>query len=119
MPCATPSRTGFAGQPAAIPARTLNASPTGFKPEPPPNWVIASGARVGNMWGEFVRGRELVAIGADGVRKHGDPTPITVDDRMHLGSCTKAMTATPATPTASATNTPAPAGAVTDRKSVV
>jgi len=36
----------------------------------------------------------VVAIGCSGVRKHGDSTPITVDDRMHLGSCTKAMTAT-------------------------
>ncbi|MBI5365206.1 MAG: beta-lactamase family protein [Planctomycetes bacterium] len=42
----------------------------------------------------IVRGGELVALGADGVRKHGDPTPITVNDCMHLGSCTKAMTAT-------------------------
>lgn len=30
---------------------------------------------------------------AVGVRKHGDPTPVTVRDRFHLGSCTKAMTA--------------------------
>lgn len=37
---------------------------------------------------------ELVALGASGVRMRGDPTPITVDDPMHLGSCTKAMTAT-------------------------
>lgn len=36
----------------------------------------------------------IVAIGCAGVRKHGDATPITIDDRMHLGSCTKAMTAT-------------------------
>ncbi len=26
-----------------------------LEPAPPPKWVIASGARVGNMWGEFVR----------------------------------------------------------------
>lgn len=42
----------------------------------------------------IVRGGEVVALGADGVRKHGDTTPITASDRMHLGSCTKAMTAT-------------------------
>lgn len=41
-----------------------------------------------------VRGGEVVALGADGVRKHGDPKPVTVGDEMHLGSCTKAMTAT-------------------------
>lgn len=28
-----------------------------------------------------------------GVRKHGDPTPARPNDRFHLGSCTKAMTA--------------------------
>jgi CubicO group peptidase (beta-lactamase class C family) len=31
--------------------------------------------------------------GAVGVRKHGDPQAVTVEDRFHLGSCTKAMTA--------------------------
>jgi CubicO group peptidase (beta-lactamase class C family) len=44
----------------------------------------------GAVWKE---GR-LVAIGAAGVRKVGDPTPVTIDDRWHLGSDTKAMTAT-------------------------
>lgn len=29
-----------------------------------------------------------------GVRKLGDPTPIAIGDRFHLGSCTKSMTAT-------------------------
>lgn len=37
---------------------------------------------------------ELVALGADGVRKRGSDVAITANDRMHLGSCTKAMTAT-------------------------
>lgn len=41
-----------------------------------------------------VRGKDLVAIGAAGVRKRGDETPLTTSDKMHLGSCTKAMTAT-------------------------
>jgi CubicO group peptidase (beta-lactamase class C family) len=31
---------------------------------------------------------------AVGVRKNGDPTPITTNDIFHLGSCTKSMTAT-------------------------
>jgi CubicO group peptidase (beta-lactamase class C family) len=31
---------------------------------------------------------------AVGVRKLGDPTPITIDDQFHIGSCTKSMTAT-------------------------
>ena len=33
---------------------------------------------------------ELVALGASGVRMRGDPTPITTDDPMHLGSPTRA-----------------------------
>jgi len=36
----------------------------------------------------------LAALGVDGVRKQGSPAKVTVDDRWHLGSCTKAMTAT-------------------------
>jgi CubicO group peptidase (beta-lactamase class C family) len=31
---------------------------------------------------------------AVGVRKYGDPTPVTIDDQFHIGSCTKSMTAT-------------------------
>lgn len=41
-----------------------------------------------------VRGREVIARGAAGVRKVGDPTLVTPFDQFHLGSCTKAMTAT-------------------------
>jgi CubicO group peptidase (beta-lactamase class C family) len=33
-------------------------------------------------------------IGASGIRRKGAPEAITADDRMHLGSCTKAFTAT-------------------------
>jgi D-alanyl-D-alanine carboxypeptidase len=40
------------------------------------------------------RGDQLVAIGATGVREQGDPTAVTIDDQWHLGSDTKAMTAT-------------------------
>ncbi len=38
--------------------------------------------------------RGLLAIGAAGLRKQGDPTLVTKDDVWHLGSDTKAMTAT-------------------------
>lgn len=37
---------------------------------------------------------KLHAAGAVGVRKRGDATPVTVDDKYHIGSCAKAMTAT-------------------------
>ncbi len=40
-----------------------------------------------------LRGR-VVATGAVGIRKHGDPTPVTVGDKFHIGSITKSMTAT-------------------------
>ncbi|MBE3069861.1 MAG: beta-lactamase family protein, partial [Planctomycetes bacterium] len=36
----------------------------------------------------------LLTYGAVGVRKAGQATPVTRDDAFHLGSCTKAMTAT-------------------------
>jgi len=41
-----------------------------------------------------VRDGNILAVNAVGVRKLGDPTPVTVDDKFHLGSCTKSMTAT-------------------------
>lgn len=37
---------------------------------------------------------ETVAAGAVGVRKAGGDVPVTIDDKFHIGSCTKAMTAT-------------------------
>jgi len=46
------------------------------------------------MIGGIIKGSALVAIGATGVRKLGEPDPIRVTDQIHLGSCTKAMTAT-------------------------
>jgi CubicO group peptidase (beta-lactamase class C family) len=35
----------------------------------------------------------VVAAGAIGTRRAGTNTPVTLDDRFHIGSCTKAMTA--------------------------
>jgi CubicO group peptidase (beta-lactamase class C family) len=40
-----------------------------------------------------VKGGNVVAVGAVGTRKVGDKIPVTVNDRFHLGSDTKAMTA--------------------------
>ena len=42
----------------------------------------------------IVTGQKLAAIGGLGIRKIGSPEPIRVTDQVHLGSCTKAMTAT-------------------------
>jgi CubicO group peptidase (beta-lactamase class C family) len=52
------------------------------------------GRRLPGMIGAIVRGEKLASIGAVGIRKIGSPDPMRVDDLMHLGSCTKAMTAT-------------------------
>jgi CubicO group peptidase (beta-lactamase class C family) len=40
------------------------------------------------------RGGKLVGFGTAGVRKLGNRTRVTLNDEWHLGSCTKAMTAT-------------------------
>lgn len=40
------------------------------------------------------RSSGMMAVGAAGVRKVGDATPVTTQDKWHLGSNTKAMTAT-------------------------
>ncbi len=44
--------------------------------------------------GAIVSRGELEAIGVCGVRERGGEVAVTIDDRFHLGSCTKAMTAT-------------------------
>lgn len=36
----------------------------------------------------------IVSIGAAGVRKKGEPIPVTTEDKFHIGSCTKSMTVT-------------------------
>jgi len=41
-----------------------------------------------------LRGERIIAQGAAGVRKRGTAERLTFGDRFHLGSCTKAMTAT-------------------------
>jgi len=46
------------------------------------------------LGGAIVKGADLVAIGASGLRARGAAPLVTVNDLWHLGSCTKAMTAT-------------------------
>lgn len=41
-----------------------------------------------------VKDGQICDRAAMGVRKSGDPTPVTTNDLFHIGSCTKAMTAT-------------------------
>ncbi len=44
--------------------------------------------------GAILVGDRVVTIGGIGIRKIGSSEPIQITDQMHLGSCTKAMTAT-------------------------
>ncbi|MDF1755252.1 MAG: serine hydrolase [Verrucomicrobiales bacterium] len=44
--------------------------------------------------GGVLVGDKVAGLGAVGVRKFGDPTPVTAEDKFHIGSCTKMMTAT-------------------------
>jgi CubicO group peptidase (beta-lactamase class C family) len=46
------------------------------------------------MIAAVVRGGTIEAIGAAGVRKLGSEEPMRIGDHVHIGSCTKAMTAT-------------------------
>jgi CubicO group peptidase (beta-lactamase class C family) len=55
---------------------------------------IRSEHELPSLAGAVVFRGELVAIGAVGVRRAGGEERITIDDLFHLGSCTKAMTAT-------------------------
>jgi CubicO group peptidase (beta-lactamase class C family) len=50
--------------------------------------------RLPGLIGAILTGEKLAAIGALGIRKIGSSEPIRVTDQVHLGSCTKAMTAT-------------------------
>lgn len=54
---------------------------------------IRAAHKVPGLVGAIVRDGRVVAIGAAGVRKEGEPGPLRAGDVVHLGSDTKAMTA--------------------------
>ena len=56
--------------------------------------ILGGGAERFGMAAAVLRGERIIAQGAAGVRKRGTAERITLDDRFHLGSCGKAMTAT-------------------------
>ncbi|MGD1018415.1 MAG: serine hydrolase domain-containing protein [Verrucomicrobiia bacterium] len=56
--------------------------------------ILGWGGERFGMTAAVLRGDRIIAQGAAGVRKRGTAERITLDDRFHLGSCTKAMTAT-------------------------
>lgn len=91
-------RTGLIGAAALLtdPRRALLAAPG----DAPPHDLAAlleplrRRHALPALAGAIVTAGGLRALGAVGVRKSGDPTPVTSADRFHLGSCTKSMTAT-------------------------
>ncbi len=56
--------------------------------------ILGTGSERFGMVAAVLRGERIIAQGAAGVRKRGTTERITLEDRFHLGSCTKAMTAT-------------------------
>jgi CubicO group peptidase (beta-lactamase class C family) len=86
---------GFAIRPAATPevsgdAPTTTESLNSFLESIRQNYDLpALGAAIVTSKGG------LIASGAVGVRKDGTNSPVTVNDQFHLGSDTKAVTATP------------------------
>lgn len=51
-------------------------------------------ARMPALAAAAIENGEIVEIGATGFRKFGDDEEVTMEDRWHVGSCTKSMTAT-------------------------
>ena len=56
--------------------------------------ILGRGGERFGMAAAVLRGERIIAQGVAGVRKRGTGQRITLDDSFHLGSCTKAMTAT-------------------------
>src|SRR6516164_8425383 len=56
--------------------------------------ILGRGCERFGMAAAVLRGERIIAQGATGVRQRGIAERITFADRFHLGSCTKAMTAT-------------------------
>ena len=55
---------------------------------------IVNDGKATGMIAAITSSEGVIAIGAAGTRKSGSKVPITSDDLIHLGSCTKAMTST-------------------------
>jgi CubicO group peptidase (beta-lactamase class C family) len=55
---------------------------------------LIEGKPVPGLVAAAVLDSKIIATGATGIRKLGDPAKVTVADKFHLGSCTKSMTAT-------------------------
>ncbi len=93
-----PGRGGAVGRLLAQEAGSPKGPGTSIQPDERVNRILESartgGRRLPGMIGAVVRGEEVTALGAVGIRKIGSDRAIRPDDVVHLGSCTKAMTAT-------------------------
>jgi CubicO group peptidase (beta-lactamase class C family) len=80
-------------------AMSLATSQTLAAATPPPDMAtllekIRADHKLPALAAAVVRGTNIVSVGAVGVRKLGSPEKVTVEDKFHIGSCTKSMTAT-------------------------
>jgi CubicO group peptidase (beta-lactamase class C family) len=89
------------GMPAAVAGRT--DEPAAARPADPSRHADPLAELLGpirekhslpGLAAAIVSRGEVVALGATGVRRAGDEAALTIDDLFHIGSCTKAMTAT-------------------------
>ena len=87
---------------AAVPLAPADAQPQAAKAAEPKQDAklaeliapVRDKHRVPAAFAAVVRADELLAVAAVGVRKAGSDEPVTVNDKVHIGSNTKAMTAT-------------------------
>lgn len=86
---------------AALSGVAISAAPPATQPQIAPSPEIAAAIEtiikthdIPGMVAAIVEGDGALEIGCAGVRERGHAQAITVFDRMHLGSCTKSMTAT-------------------------
>jgi CubicO group peptidase (beta-lactamase class C family) len=85
------------GQTRGKAKRRSAAQPTNVQADERVNRVldpVCGAHHLPGLIGAILTGNRLAAIGAVGMRKYGSPEPIRVSDKMHMGSNTKAMTAT-------------------------
>lgn len=88
---ATEAPVQAASQPTVKVSATTAVKPRDLVPLLEP---LRAKANLPALAGVVMRGSELAASGAVGIRAVGSPETVTIDDQFHLGSCTKSMTAT-------------------------
>ena len=92
-------RSKSSGKSAKAKAKAAAATQqTSLEPSEQINRILGQartdGRRLPGMVGGIIRGEELTEVGVVGIRKIGSTEPFRWTDLIHLGSCTKAMTAT-------------------------